>query len=288
MNYIIIEEKFMKKILRFLLLLLVFLPFYSCRKEYVKEIVEKQKITSVSVESITLNHSELNLVCGNTSLLNAKFTPEDRKNVKLNWTSSNSEVARVFYNGWVIAVSEGEATITVRVGNKSSECKVNVEALQEEDEKILEYGIPTSVWGTYAKITDFSLADKKLDDNTTSSYYTDKTDFVVDIDKNSKETYLSVSYDQATSGEADSYTVFAYIDWNRDGDFADDNETIFKKEWISNGKCNVREKISVPSDAYPSSRVRIGIYYNGANSKMEYGCGVMDSGDVRDFKYKLN
>lgn len=278
----------MRKLLRFLGLLIVSLPFYSCRKEYVKEIVVKQKIESVAVESIKLDKSSLNLVCGNTDVLSAQFTSEKKESVKLNWISSNSEVARVFYNGWIIAVNEGEAVITVRVGDKSAKCKVKVSPLHEEDEKPLEYGIPSSVWGTYAKISDFFLAEKKLDDYSTSSYYTDKTDFVVDLDRNSTDNYLSVSYDQASSGATDSYTVIAYIDWNRDGDFADNNETIFKKEWISNGVFVVKEKITVPENASPSSRVRVGIYYNGTNTDMEFGCGVMDSGDVRDFKYKLN
>jgi len=272
----------------FLGLLIVSLPFYSCRKEYVKEIVEKQMIESVAVESITLDKSSLNLVCGNTDVLSAQFTSEKKECVKLNWTSSNSEVARVFYNGWIIAVSEGEAVVTVRVGGKSAECKVKVNPLKEEDEKILEYGIPTSVWGTYAKISAFLLAEKKLEDYSISSYYTDKTDFVVDLERNATDNFLSVSYEQANSGEADSYTVIAYIDWNRDGDFADDNETIFKKEWISSGTLVVKEKIIVPANASLSSRVRVGIYYNGVNTTMKFGCGVMDSGDVRDFKYKLN
>lgn len=278
----------MKKNFGFLGLLIMFLTFYSCRKEYVKKIVVKQKIESVAVESIKLDQSSLNLVCGNTSLLNAQFTSKNKERVKLNWISSNSEVVRVFYNGMVIAVSEGEALITVRVGGKSAECKVRVSPLQDEDEKNFEYEIPSSVWGTYARISKFSLAEKKLDNYSISSYYTDKTDFIVDLDRNSKDNFLSVSYDQASSGAIDSYTLIAYIDWNRDGDFADDNETIFKKEWISNGIFVVKEKIIVPANASASSRIRVGIYYNGNSTKMEFGCGVMESGDVRDFKYKLN
>lgn len=79
----------------------------------------------IPVESIELNKTELALVEGDTETLTATITPEDATEKTITWTSSKESVATV-KDGVVSAISEGEATITAKAGEKTASCKVVV------------------------------------------------------------------------------------------------------------------------------------------------------------------
>lgn len=85
------------------------------------------KAKNVSVESISLDDSELSLVETETKSLTATITPSDATDKKLTWTSSNESVATVDQSGKVTAVSAGIATITATSNNgKTATCAVTV------------------------------------------------------------------------------------------------------------------------------------------------------------------
>lgn len=77
----------------------------------------------VSVEAATakLTKTELNLDVGEKVKVKVKNTT---KTVK--WKSDNKAVAKVTKNGNVTGISEGECTITAKVGKKTLKCKVTV------------------------------------------------------------------------------------------------------------------------------------------------------------------
>ena len=83
---------------------------------------------AVSVESVTLDITELTLVEGNSQQLNASVTPEGADDSTPVWTSSDSAVASVSTSGLVTAVSEGSAVITVTAGGRSASCTVTVKS----------------------------------------------------------------------------------------------------------------------------------------------------------------
>ncbi len=60
---------------------------------------------------------------------------------KVSWSSDNKRVAYVDSEGKVTACSEGNAVITVKVGNKNYKCKITVKA--EEIPEVIETPIPT-------------------------------------------------------------------------------------------------------------------------------------------------
>ena len=86
--------------------------------------------STVSVTSVTLNKTELNLIVGATEQLTATVLPNDAINKNVSWSSNNTAVATVSDNGLVTAFGEGEATITVTTedGNKTATCTISVTA----------------------------------------------------------------------------------------------------------------------------------------------------------------
>ena len=81
----------------------------------------------VPVTGVTLSQTELSLLKGTTATLVATVVPSNATNKKVIWSSNNSSVATV-ENGTVIAVSGGNATITVTTedGNHTATCEVVV------------------------------------------------------------------------------------------------------------------------------------------------------------------
>lgn len=79
----------------------------------------------VPVESVTLNHTELSMVTGETVTLVASVSPITATDKTVVWESNNTEVATV-EDGVVTAVAAGNATITATAGGKSATCSVVV------------------------------------------------------------------------------------------------------------------------------------------------------------------
>ena len=87
------------------------------------DVVVAKKV--IPVESIELNKTELALVEGDIETLTATISPEDATDKTISWTSSKESIATV-KDGLVTAISEGEATITAKAGEKTASCKVVV------------------------------------------------------------------------------------------------------------------------------------------------------------------
>ncbi len=99
----------------------------------------------VPVSAITISATTLEVMVGKTAALTVTVDPEDATDPSVEWTSSNTKVAKVSADGVVTAVAVGTATITASTHNgKSATCKVTVLpipveglAIQDEDGTIL-------------------------------------------------------------------------------------------------------------------------------------------------------
>lgn len=82
----------------------------------------------IGVESVTLDHTELNLELGEETKLNATVLPADATSKGVIFVSDQEEVVTVSSDGTVKAVGYGSATITVTTNNGgcTDECKVTV------------------------------------------------------------------------------------------------------------------------------------------------------------------
>ena len=86
-----------------------------------------QKI--ISVISVSLNKTSLNLIEGESELLACAINPVDATNKKVSWKSSDVSIASVDQQGRVIADKAGRATVTVTTedGNKTASCAITVD-----------------------------------------------------------------------------------------------------------------------------------------------------------------
>ena len=84
--------------------------------------------TKVSVESVSLNKTKLNMEVGDRTNLVATINPSNASDKSVTWTSSNKNVATVSETGIIKAIAEGKTTITVITedGNKTASCEVTV------------------------------------------------------------------------------------------------------------------------------------------------------------------
>ena len=80
----------------------------------------------VAVTSVSLSKSSLSLIVGETETLTATVKPDDATDKTVEWTSSNSNIAKVDAAGKVTAVKEGTATITALAGSITATCSVTV------------------------------------------------------------------------------------------------------------------------------------------------------------------
>lgn len=81
----------------------------------------------IPVEEIKLNTTEVSLEgLGTTYRLFARILPENASVTQAVWKSSNETVVSVDNSGIITAMGEGEAEVTVTVGDKSATCKVSV------------------------------------------------------------------------------------------------------------------------------------------------------------------
>ena len=89
-------------------------------------------VSGIQVEKITLNKNELELIIGESVQLTATITPENAENKKIDWFSSNEEVALIDEDGMIMALSLGNSSITAKVGNVEATCEVKVKGIEVE------------------------------------------------------------------------------------------------------------------------------------------------------------
>ena len=100
-------------------------------------------VTGIPVESVSLNKTETSIQLGKSEKLVATINPSNATNTKLNWSSSQANVASVDDQGNVTAKSVGTTVIKVisEDGQKEASCSVTVEQNEEPVEPDHNYQI---------------------------------------------------------------------------------------------------------------------------------------------------
>lgn len=80
----------------------------------------------IPVSSIELNRTSMALEPGGSVTLVATILPENATDKSVSWSSNQTGVVTVDSNGKVTAIDSGNATITVRAGDKTATCAVTV------------------------------------------------------------------------------------------------------------------------------------------------------------------
>lgn len=95
---------------------------------------------SKSVDNITFANTEASMEIGQSMTIEYSVTPEDVKNPKIEWTSSDESIATVDNTGNVTSIKDGEVEITATSGDTAKDtCKIKVlkkETLETDGLKI--------------------------------------------------------------------------------------------------------------------------------------------------------
>lgn len=93
---------------------------YNGLRESAKSNIITVKTSAIPVQSITLAIDKTALEVGGTAKITVTITPANQTDGSATLTSSNTEVVTVDNDGNVRAVAPGSATITAKVGTKTS------------------------------------------------------------------------------------------------------------------------------------------------------------------------
>ena len=80
----------------------------------------------ISVQSVSLDQSELTIAKGYSEKLTATITPSDALYPEITWSTSDESIAIVSDTGEVTGIGEGTAVITATAEGKSDQCNVEV------------------------------------------------------------------------------------------------------------------------------------------------------------------
>lgn len=231
-------------------------------KLYVKVIETGE---NVPVESVTLNHTELSMVTGETVTLVASVSPITATDKTVVWESNNTEVATV-EDGVVTAVAAGNATITATAGGKSATCSVVVSDVTTSTIAEVKELAKGDVAATVGKVVAIDGNSAYISDETGGLYvynwfYNDKTSelrswtmgetvevrgvidiynglFQIKYDE-SKDSYIKVAETEATAMAPITLTeeVYAALKETDSGNLYS-FEATFKSGTVTSGKAS--------------------------------------------------
>lgn len=87
-------------------------------------------VLPIQATSIKLDKQTNEITTGESFTLTYKIEPENTTNKSVSWKTSDENIATVSKDGLVTAVSDGDVTITVSLGNLSDECKVKIKPIK--------------------------------------------------------------------------------------------------------------------------------------------------------------
>ena len=127
---------------------------YRCFGFTIRPVYGDPAVSTISVESVSLDKTELELTVGGEKPLTATILPENATNQSVSWTSSNEGVATVSSAGVVTGIAFGSAVITVSTmdGGKTATCNVTVakSSTSVAIPEAIDLGLPSGLkWASF-------------------------------------------------------------------------------------------------------------------------------------------
>lgn len=180
-------------------------PYSSSLKKEIQVVVSEEESKDGSVVTeMTLNKTEVTMVQGESEKILATVTPDNAKNKKITWKSTNNDIATVTKQGVIYAKKPGTVDITATVNNDISR-SVRVTVTKMKNPVITASdNITTNQWHNKPFTLKFSGSENGV------SYFYGKTEdqmnnkgAKITISKDEKATY----YVKACKNEVCSETV---------------------------------------------------------------------------------
>ena len=155
------------------------------------QVTVRQEI--IHVIGVSLNKELLTLGEGESETLTATVLPANATDKSVTWSSSNPSVATVDNNGKVIAVKEGQATITVKTndGGFTDTCQVTVNQKIQVIGVLLDKKSLTLVIDDFETLTATVHPENAADKSVT---WSSSNSNVATVDNNGKVTAISEGY----------------------------------------------------------------------------------------------
>ncbi|MDE5828965.1 MAG: Ig-like domain-containing protein [Duncaniella sp.] len=146
-------------------------------------------VKPIVAEDITLNHTSLELIEGDTEILTVTVAPENTTDKTVTWISSDNEVATVDDNGRVTAIAEGTSIITAACGEVKAECTVTVVKKIIEAEGITLSSDSEEL--TVGESVELTVTVTPDDTNDKTVTWISSNDEIATVDDNGKVTAVS-------------------------------------------------------------------------------------------------
>lgn len=154
---------------------LMALALFSCNK----------KPAATGVE---LDKQALEMTVGETAQLIATIIPAEAEGIPVTWKSSDPKIASVSDKGLVTAIANGEATITVEVGNLKATCHVTVSEVAVESIKLSKIEMTLSKGSS--EVLEVEILPAEAQNTTVTFESSDET--IATVDNEGKVTGINV------------------------------------------------------------------------------------------------
>lgn len=104
----------------------IIIPIIACAVIFVMVVSAVLIFNSSSVTNITLDKKTMSLVIDESGYVSYKIIPETEQGKKVKWETSDSAVAQVDADGKILAVGEGECTVSVSRKKKADTITIKV------------------------------------------------------------------------------------------------------------------------------------------------------------------
>lgn len=175
------------------------------------------RIESVPVESISLSHKEIDIEEGWSMTITATVNP-DGTDAPVVWSTSDAGVATVS-DGTILAIKEGECTVTAECGGKSATCNVKVSPANPENIPVTSLTV-TPAEATITAGESLQLNGAVEPENATNKTLTwkssDKTVATVDAEGMVKAIKEGTAVISATTNDGSAITAICTLNVDKD------------------------------------------------------------------------
>lgn len=194
-------------------------------------VLECQVTVMASVQKLQIVPEEISLLVEESEQLHLVINPANATDKSVLWASSDENIVTVDQTGKIIAVSDGEATITATTSNqKKAECIVKVEKVLNGNDIVLPSDV-IAVTNIHNTLDDIELPEgwKWENSNISLKYFTGENEKIF------RAKYKQIGYQEIVKEIPVKILTVSKVNLNVPGIIEKDKETLINAEIVTNG-----------------------------------------------------